>query len=105
MPTESDVIVYYILIQYMLNKLLVEFTGTILLVYVVLATGDPLAIGAALTVAILIGGKVSGGHFNPAVTVGLTLAKRLSKNLVLPYIFAQIAGAYVAMELHKQIKI
>ena len=81
----------------MLNQCLVEFVGTLLLVYVVLSTGDPLAIGAALTVAILVGG-------NPAVTLGLTLAKRQSKNLALPYIFAQMAGACLAMELHKKIK-
>lgn len=89
----------------MLNQCLVEFVGTLLLVYVVLSTGDPLAIGAALTVAILVGGKISGGNFNPAVTLALTLGKRQSKNLALPYIFAQMAGAYLAMELHKKIKI
>lgn len=75
-----------------------------MLMYVILATGDPLAIGAALVVAILIGGKISGGNFNPAVTLGLTLGKRQSKNLAIPYIFAQLAGAYLAMELHKKIK-
>jgi aquaporin Z len=90
--------------MYMLNKCLVEFLGTLLLVYVVLATGDPLAIGAAVTVAILVGDKISGGNFNPAVTLGLTLSNRQSYNLAIPYIFAQLGGAYLAMELHKQIK-
>lgn len=89
----------------MLNQYLVEFLGTLFLVYVILATGDPLAIGAALTVAILIGGKISGGNFNPAVTLALTLGKRQSKHLAIPYILAQLAGAYLAMELYKQIKI
>lgn len=89
----------------MLNQYLVEFLGTLFLVYVILATGDPLAIGAALTVAILIGGKISGGNFNPAVTLALTLGKRQSKHLVIPYMLSQLAGAYLAMELYKQIKI
>lgn len=89
----------------MLNQCVVEFVGTLLIVYVVLATtGDALAIGAAVVVAILVGGKVSGGNFNPAVTLGLTLAKRQSKNLAVPYMLAQFAGAFLAMELHKKIK-
>lgn len=89
----------------MLNQCLVEFFGTLLLMYVILATGDPLAIGSALIVAIMVGGKISGGNFNPAVTIGLTLGKQQSKNLAIPYIFSQLAGAYLAMELHKKIKI
>ena len=89
----------------MLNKCLVEFLGTLLLMYVILVTGDPLAIGAALIVAIMVGGKISGGNFNPAVTLGLTLAKQQSKDLAIPYIFSQLAGAYLAMELYKKAKI
>ena len=88
----------------MLNQCLVEFFGTLLFMYVILATGDPLAIGAALIVAIMVGGKTSGGNFNPAVTIALTLGKRQSKNLAIPYILSQLAGAYFAMELHKKIK-
>jgi aquaporin Z len=86
-----------------MQQYLVEFLGTMLLVYVILATGDALAIGAALTVAILVGGKISGGNFNPAVTIALTLAKRQSKHLALPYIIAQIAGGTLAMVLFNQI--
>ena len=84
---------------------MVEFLGTLFLMYVILATGDHLAIGAALIIAIMLGGKISGGNFNPAVTVALTLAKRQSKNLVIPYILAQLAGGFVAVELYKNFKI
>ena len=42
--------------------------------YVILATGDAVAIGLALTVAIMVIGKHSGGHFNPAVSVMLSMA-------------------------------
>src|SRR4026207_393570 len=38
-------------------------------------------------------GHVSGGHFNPAVTVGLCTARRFLGRDVVPYIVAQVAGA------------
>ena len=52
-----------------MNKYLVEFLGTLFFLYVILATGNALAIGAALAIAILVGGAISGGNFNPAVSV------------------------------------
>ena len=44
----------------MLNKLLVEFLGTMLFLYVIISVGNPLAIGLALTLVIILGGKISG---------------------------------------------
>jgi aquaporin Z len=41
-------------------------------------------------------GHISGGHFNPAVTVGLCTARRIPASAVLPYIGAQLVGAIVA---------
>ena len=52
----------------MMNKYFVEFLGTLFLVFVIFATGNYLAIGAALAVAILLGSAISGGAFNPAVS-------------------------------------
>jgi len=54
---------------------LAEFLGTLFLVYIYLATANPLAIGAAYALAILITNNSSGGHLNPAVpgvTIGIT---------------------------------
>jgi glycerol uptake facilitator-like aquaporin len=68
-----------------------------------MATGKPLAIGAALVVALLLGGPISGGHFNPAVTVMMAAAKKLSMNDVLPYVLAQVAGGLAAFELYKRV--
>ena len=45
----------------MLNKYLVEFLGTMFFSYVILATGSAIPIGLALTVAIMVGGNISGG--------------------------------------------
>jgi len=53
---------------------LAEFFGTVFFVYVILATGNPIAIGAALALAIVMIGPISGGHFNPAVTIMMAVA-------------------------------
>ena len=63
-----------------MNKYLVEFLGTLFFLYVILATGNALAIGAALAIAILVGGGISGGNFNPAVSVMMVAAGKLPKN-------------------------
>ena len=87
-----------------MNKYLVEFLGTLFFLYVILATGNALAIGAALTFVILVGGAISGGNFNPAVSIMMAAAGKLPANDVIPYILAQVAGGLVALELFKRVK-
>ena len=87
------------------QKYLAEFVGTMFLLLVILSTGgEALAVGAALAIAIMVVGKVSGGHLNPAVTVMMAVAKKMNSNDVLPYIVAQVAGGLVALELHKRLR-
>jgi len=86
-----------------MNKFVVEFLGTLFFLYVILASGNPLAIGLALAVAIMVGGKISGGNFNPAVSVMMAAAGKLPKSDLLPYIVAQVAGGLAALELHKKL--
>lgn len=88
-----------------MNKYLVEFVGTLFFLYVIIATGNAFAIGAALTIAIMVGGKISGGHFNPAVTIMMTAAKKMSSKDTIPYILAQVAGGLAAFELYKRVKL
>jgi aquaporin Z len=85
----------------MMNKYLVEFLGTLFLMFVILATGNYLAIGAALAVGVLLGGAISGGAFNPAVAIGLMYTGKIPRSDLIPYIVAQVAGALVAVELVK----
>jgi aquaporin Z len=57
--------------------------------------GDPgvaLAFGLALAAMLFAAGPISGGHFNPAVTVAMAVTRRLAWRDVLPYIAAQIGG-------------
>ncbi|MGH3446702.1 MAG: MIP/aquaporin family protein [Nocardioidaceae bacterium] len=56
----------------------------------------PLGIGAALMVMVYAGGHVSGGHFNPAVSISAWLRGRLPAADLGPYIASQLVGALVA---------
>ncbi len=82
----------------------VEFVGTIFFVYVILATGNPLASGAALALAILLASKSSGGHFNPAVSIAMAAAGSLPSTELFPYILAQSFGGLVAHQLYIRFK-
>ncbi len=95
----------------MSRRVVAEFFGTLWLVLggcgaAVLAAGFPnLGIGflgvafafglTVLTMAYAVG-HISGGHFNPAVTLGLWAAGRCANKHVIPYIIAQVVGAIIA---------
>src|SRR6202012_42245 len=95
----------------MLRRLAAEFFGPFWLVFggcgaAVISAGYPqlgigffgvaLAFGlTVLTMAYAVG-HISGGHFNPAVTLGLWSAGRCANKHVIPYIVAQVIGAIVA---------
>lgn len=88
-----------------MQKYIVEFFGTTLFVYIILATGNPLAIGATLALLILLMGGISGGHVNPAVSIVMAAAGKLPTNDLVPYCIAQILGGLVALEIYKRVRI
>jgi aquaporin Z len=88
----------------MMNKYLIEFLGTLFLVFVIFATGNYLAIGAALAIAVMVGSAISGGAFNPAVSLAMLYAGKMSRSDVMPYILAQVAGALAGFELYKIVR-
>ena len=83
----------------------VEFLGTALFLLVILLTGQAIPIGLALMAVIMLGGKVSGGHFNPAVSVMMWRKGSLKMSDLAPYVIAQVLGGLVALELSKHIKL
>jgi aquaporin Z len=95
----------FFFLHYIMNKFLVEFVGTLFFLYVIIATGNALAIGAALAVAIMLGGKISGGNYNPAVTIMMIAAGKQPMSDAIPYILAQVAGGLAALELYKRFKL
>ena len=87
-----------------MQKYLAEFLGTLFFVYVILATGNPLAAGAALALAMLLTMRISGGHINPAVSIAMASKGKISTSDLMPYIIAQILGGLVALEVFKRFK-
>lgn len=85
-------------------RYLVEFIGTFFLVatvgFTVIAPGNgviaPLAIGTVLMVMVYAGGHVSGGHYNPAVTLAVWMRGKCETADVPAYMIAQVLGAIVA---------
>ena len=93
-----------------MNRYVAECVGTFMLVFAgcgaivsndlsggaVTHVGVSLTFGLVVMSAIYAVGNISGAHFNPAVTIGFFVAKRLEGRLVLPYIVSQCAGAFIA---------
>jgi aquaporin Z len=95
-----------------MTKYVAEFIGTFFLVLTIGCTVighgagplAPLAIGSALMVMIFAGGHISGGHFNPAVTLGVWLRGKCEAKDVVPYMIFQILGAVLAALVVKFLK-
>ena len=88
-----------------MQQYLAEFSGTLFFVYVILATGNPLAIGAALALVMLLAQPISGGHMNPAVSIVMASLGKISNTEIVPYCLAQIFGALIALEIYKRYKL
>ena len=92
--------------------MLTEFIGTFFLVLTIGMTVinggsgviPPLAIGSVLMVMIFAGGHISGGHYNPAVTLGVWLRGKCEAKDVAPYMIFQIIGALLAASVVKFLK-
>ena len=86
-----------------LKKYLVEIIGTFFLVLTVVTTahfGSALAafaIASALMVMVYAGGHISGGHYNPAVSLAACVRGALDKSQLLPYMVAQVIGGALAV--------
>ncbi|MGA8285569.1 MAG: aquaporin, partial [Candidatus Sulfotelmatobacter sp.] len=91
-----------------------EFFGTFWLVFggcgaAVIAAGFPtlgigfagvaLAFGLTVLTMVYAVGHISGGHFNPAVSLGLVVGKRFPASDFIPYVIAQVLGAITAADV------
>jgi aquaporin Z len=69
--------------------------------FAIISTGHWVAFGAALAIAVLLGGAISGGAYNPAVAISLYAAGKLPKSDVMPYVIVEILGALAAFYAYK----
>ena len=92
-------------------KYFVEFLGTFVFLSVILNTafGEAgktgmvgLPIGLALAAVIFFGGNVSGGHFNPAVSLMMVAGNKMASSELLPYVSAQLLGGLAALQFYRR---
>jgi len=86
-----------------MRKLITEFIGTFFFVLVIGMTvaggkGDfaPIAIGTALMCMVFAGGHISGGHYNPAVSLAILLRGKITTSTTIQFIIVQVIGGIVA---------
>ena len=87
-----------------LPAVLVEFLGTFIFLTVIVATGNPWAIGATLAVVIFLGGPISGGNFNPAVTLMNLYRRTVGAETATAYIVAQILAGLGAATVYSHLR-
>jgi glycerol uptake facilitator-like aquaporin len=86
------------------TAVLVEFLGTFIFLSVIVATGNPWAIGATLAVLAFLGGAISGGHFNPAVTIMTLWNRGIAMDSAVAYIDVQVAAGIAAVTTYNYLK-
>jgi aquaporin Z len=85
-----------------MRNYLTEFIGTFFLCLTIGMTAlgaspqAPIAIGSALMIMVYMGGHISGGHYNPAVSLAVMLRGKLPTSQFLPYVVSQLLGAMAA---------
>ncbi len=80
---------------------LTEFIGSFIFFVVILSSTNQqmpaIPIGIALAAAIAFGGNISGGHFNPAVSVMMYNKGNLAANDLAVYVLVQVLAAFAAL--------
>jgi aquaporin Z len=84
------------------TALLAEFLGTFLLVLSVFASGgNAYVIGGTLAVIVLLIGKISGAHVNPAISAAMYVKGALSMNELGAYVASQVAGGVASLYAYR----
>ena len=86
-----------------MNPVLAEYLGTTAFLSSVAFVGTPVVIAGTLLVVILLIGKISGGHVNPAITLWAFLSGKVGQTKALSYGAAQLAGAATVFLLKKSL--
>ena len=82
-------------------KYIVEFVGTLIFLSVILSQGQAIPIAIALAAVIFFGGAISGGNYNPAVSVMMYLNNTLTGSDLILYIISQVLGGVAALTIFK----
>lgn len=86
--------------QTQLKKYGLECLGTIVFISSILIFNNAWMIGLVLAIVIYIAGPITGGHFNPAVTITMYAKKAIKMNDAIFYIISQVVGGLIALVLY-----
>ncbi len=86
-----------------MNKYVIEFIGTFFLVLTIGLTGNPIAIGVVLAAMVYMGGYISGAHYNPAITLGVLIQKKIKAIEAGKYMLIQLMAAVIAAAVYQSI--
>lgn len=87
-----------------MNKYIIEAIGTFFLVLTIGFSANPLAIGLAVIALVYMGGYISGGHYNPAVTLAVWMQKKIEQKEAVMYMLFQLVGAVAASLIYLLIR-
>ena len=79
--------------------------AALLFMYVILETGNSLAIGATLALVRILSAPISGGHINPLISIALAVGEYFPMAEVVPYAVAQILGGILAVHIFENYKL
>lgn len=82
-----------------MQNYMMELIGTFFLTVAIALTGNPIAIGLMLMAMIYVGGHVSGGHYNPAISLAVWMRGKMHTNDLIAYCIAQTVGALLGVWL------
>jgi aquaporin Z len=80
-----------------MKRYAMEFVGTFFLTVAISLIGNPIAIGLMLMAMVYVGGHISGGHFNPAISFACLMQNKIDISETIKYIVAQSLGALLAL--------
>ena len=84
-----------------MKKYIIEFIGTFFLVLTIgLSGGNALAIGVVLAAMVYMGGYISGAHYNPAITLGILIQKKIKAIEAGKYMLVQLIAAFGAAAIY-----
>lgn len=81
----------------MIQEVFAEFLGTFVFLSAILAAAQPIPIAVGLLAVIYIFGSISGGHFNPAVSVMMFVKGTVTLETCIMYVISQVLGGIVAL--------
>jgi len=86
----------------MFYQYLAEYLGSVTIVYVMLATHNVVAFCGAYILLLILTVHLSGGFFNPMITLVIAMMNQISREEMLFYVLAQVLGGITALTIYKK---